>query len=171
MSQLDLANIVDVSTRHLSFVETSRPKPSREMVLRLAEHLDVPLRDRNQLLLAAGYAPVYTDGLAALAADAGDPGRGTPAAEGARAVSGDGGGPLVEPGRGEVVVQLRLAYGEHELTFLSTVTMFGTPLDITVSELVIESFFPADEQTADVLHGVTASRMSGGPTPPGSGSA
>ena len=57
MSQLDLANIVDVSTRHLSFVETSRAKPSREMVLRLAEHLDVPLRDRNQLLLAAGYAP------------------------------------------------------------------------------------------------------------------
>ncbi len=61
MSQLDLANIVDVSTRHLSFVETSRAKPSREMVLRLAEHLDVPLRDRNQLLLAAGYAPVYTE--------------------------------------------------------------------------------------------------------------
>src|SRR5436190_2024392 len=49
----------DVSTRHLSFVETGRSKPSRELVLHLAEHLDVPLRDRNALLLAAGYAPGY----------------------------------------------------------------------------------------------------------------
>ncbi|MDT7727006.1 MAG: hypothetical protein QOI21_3582, partial [Actinomycetota bacterium] len=61
LSQLDLANQVEVSTRHVSFVETGRSKPSREMVLRLAEHLDVPLRDRNQLLLAGGYAPIYTE--------------------------------------------------------------------------------------------------------------
>ena len=61
LSQLDLANQVEVSTRHVSFVETGRSKPSREMVLRLAEHLDVPLRDRNQLLLAAGYAPIYSE--------------------------------------------------------------------------------------------------------------
>ena len=60
MSQLDLSVEADVSTRHLSFVETGRSKPSRELVLHLAEHLDVPLRDRNALLLAAGYAPATT---------------------------------------------------------------------------------------------------------------
>ncbi|MDB5092744.1 MAG: transcriptional regulator, partial [Candidatus Eremiobacteraeota bacterium] len=56
LSQLELAGQADISTRHLSFVETSRSMPSREMVLRLAEQLDLPLRDRNALLLAAGYA-------------------------------------------------------------------------------------------------------------------
>jgi transcriptional regulator with XRE-family HTH domain len=59
LSQLDLAVQADVSTRHLSFVETGRSKPSRELVLHLAEHLEVPLRQRNALLLAAGYAPAY----------------------------------------------------------------------------------------------------------------
>src|SRR5919206_835510 len=59
MSQLDLALLAGVSTRHLSFVETGRARPSAEMVVQLAEHLDVPLRDRNALLLAAGYAPAY----------------------------------------------------------------------------------------------------------------
>src|SRR6478752_3303245 len=59
VSQLDLASSAGVSPRHLSFVETGRSKPSRELVLHLAEHLDVPLRDRNALLLAAGYAPGY----------------------------------------------------------------------------------------------------------------
>jgi transcriptional regulator with XRE-family HTH domain len=58
-SQLDLALDAGVSARHLSFVETGRSRPSREMVLLLADQLDVPLRDRNHLLLAAGYAPVY----------------------------------------------------------------------------------------------------------------
>jgi transcriptional regulator with XRE-family HTH domain len=57
MSQLDLAGEADVSTRHLSFVETGRSVPSREMVLRLAERLNIPLRERNALLVAAGYAP------------------------------------------------------------------------------------------------------------------
>jgi transcriptional regulator with XRE-family HTH domain len=61
MSQLDLACEADVSTRHLSYVETGRSAPSREMVLRLAERLDVPLRERNALLTAAGYAPLYRD--------------------------------------------------------------------------------------------------------------
>jgi transcriptional regulator with XRE-family HTH domain len=61
MSQLDLSNEAAVSARHLSFVETGRSKPSRELVLHLAEHLDVPLRERNTLLLAAGYAPVYRE--------------------------------------------------------------------------------------------------------------
>ncbi len=59
LSQLDLANLSGVTTRHLSFVETGRSRPSREMVLHLAEHLDVPLRGRNDLLLAAGFAPAY----------------------------------------------------------------------------------------------------------------
>src|SRR3954470_23354526 len=59
LSQLDLALEAGVSARHLSFVETGRSRPSAEMVLLLAEQLDVPLRDRNQLLLAAGFAPAY----------------------------------------------------------------------------------------------------------------
>ena len=64
LSQLDLSNEAAVSARHLSFVETGRSKPSRELVLHLAEHLDVPLRERNSLLMAAGYAPVYRRALA-----------------------------------------------------------------------------------------------------------
>jgi transcriptional regulator with XRE-family HTH domain len=60
LSQLELALDVDISTRHLSCIETGRAQPSREMVLRLAEGLQVPLRERNGLLLAAGYAPVYS---------------------------------------------------------------------------------------------------------------
>ena len=61
LSQLDLALEAGVSARHLSFVETGRSKPSREMVLHLAEQLDVPLRDRNHMLLAAGFAPAYEE--------------------------------------------------------------------------------------------------------------
>src|SRR2546423_13724761 len=61
LSQLDVSSRAAISTRHLSFVETGRAKPSREMVLHLAEELDVPLRERNRLLLAAGYAPVYRE--------------------------------------------------------------------------------------------------------------
>ena len=59
ISQLHLALDADISTRHLSCVETGRAQPSREMVLRLAEALQIPLRERNALLLAAGYAPLY----------------------------------------------------------------------------------------------------------------
>src|SRR6478736_5476639 len=58
-SQLDLSTEVGVSTRHLSFVETGRSRPSPELVLAVAEHLEVPLRDRNTMLLAAGYAPRF----------------------------------------------------------------------------------------------------------------
>src|SRR6266542_7131360 len=61
LSQLDLACEAEISTRHLSFLETGRSLPSREMVLRLAERLDIPLRERNALLVAAGYAPMYRD--------------------------------------------------------------------------------------------------------------
>ncbi|MFH9424860.1 helix-turn-helix domain-containing protein [Streptomyces sp. NPDC017529] len=61
LSQLELALRADTSSRHLSCVETGRARPSQEMVLRLAHHLDVPLRERNSLLMAAGYAPVYRE--------------------------------------------------------------------------------------------------------------
>src|SRR5262245_66610241 len=59
LSQLDLALEAEISAKHLSFLETGRAQPSREMVLHLAERLDVPLRERNVLLLSAGYAPVF----------------------------------------------------------------------------------------------------------------
>src|SRR5258706_10944636 len=61
LSQLELSLNAAVSSRHLSFVETGRARPSREMLLHLAEHLEVPLRERNGLLLAAGYAPLYRE--------------------------------------------------------------------------------------------------------------
>src|ERR1044072_4681901 len=61
LSQLDLSLDAGISTRHLSFVEPGRSAPSRDMVLRLAEHLDVPLRERNQLLVSAGFAPLYRE--------------------------------------------------------------------------------------------------------------
>ena len=61
LSQLDLATEAGISTRHLSFIETGRAEPSREMVVLLGGVLDVPLRDRNQLLVAAGYAPIYRE--------------------------------------------------------------------------------------------------------------
>src|SRR5690348_13899769 len=61
LSQLDLASDAGISTRHLSFVETGRAQPSRDMVLHLAEELDVPVRERNVLLVAAGYAPVFPE--------------------------------------------------------------------------------------------------------------
>src|SRR5678815_5186979 len=59
MSQLDLALEAEISTRHLTFLETGRAQPSRDMVMHLAEQLDVPLRDRNVILVAAGFAPVF----------------------------------------------------------------------------------------------------------------
>src|SRR6478672_7546503 len=61
LSQLDLASEAEISQKHLSFIESGRSAPSREMVLRLAEHLEVPLRERNTLLVAAGFAPTFRD--------------------------------------------------------------------------------------------------------------
>ena len=61
MSQLDLACEAEVSSRHLSFVETGRSQPSRDMILRLAERLEVPMRERNVLLVAGGFAPVFPE--------------------------------------------------------------------------------------------------------------
>ena len=61
LSQLDLALAAEVSARHLSFVETGRAQPSRDMILRLAERLEVPMRERNVLLVAGGFAPVFPE--------------------------------------------------------------------------------------------------------------
>jgi transcriptional regulator with XRE-family HTH domain len=237
ISQLDLAIQADISTRHLSFVETGRSSPSRDMVLHLADNLEVPLRERNHLLLAAGYAPVYGESaldspqmaavrqavrlvlkahepfpavvvdrkwnmvdanatIALLTAGAA-PHLLEPPVNVLRlslhpqgvaprivnlgewrghllsrlrreiAVTADaelselydelrdypaGDAPDVEiPGPGEVVVPLRIRTDAGELSFFGTVATFGTPMDVTVAELSIESFFPADPQTAEVL--------------------
>ena len=237
ISQLDLAIQADISTRHLSFVETGRSAPSRDMVLHLADNLEVPLRERNHLLLAAGYAPVYGESsldspqmaavrqavrlvlkahepfpalvvdrkwnmvdanatIALLTAGAA-PHLLEPPVNVLRlslhpqgvaprivnlgewrghllsrlrreiAVTADaelgelydelrdypaGKAPDVEsPGPGEVIVPLRIRTDAGELRFFGTVATFGTPMDVTVAELSIESFFPADPQTADAL--------------------
>jgi transcriptional regulator with XRE-family HTH domain len=238
LSQLDLAIEADVSARHLSFVETGRSKPSRELLLHLAEHLDVPLRERNQWLLAAGFAPLYPE--SSLDTDRMEPVRAAldkiltghepfpavivdrrwdlvAANRPALAVLGDGVAPhLLEPPANAMRVSLHpdgLArhtvnfeeYSAHlmtrlhrqlilsgddglaalydelrrypgvaasstaadtasllfvpfvlrvpdgELSFFSTLATFGTALDITVSELAIESFFPADKATESAL--------------------
>jgi transcriptional regulator with XRE-family HTH domain len=234
LSQLELALQAEVSTRHLSFVETGRAAPSRGMVLQLAEALDIPLRERNQLLLAAGYAPHFSeqsldapdlrtirdamqrllhaqlpnpalvldrywnivDANAAVSLFVGD----LPASLKAPplnvmratlhpaglarnivnrqewrahllgrlqrqiAQSGDAelerlyaevrsydGARHDETESHDVIVPLRYRFHEHELAFFSTVATFGAPLDITVAELAIELFFPADEATATFL--------------------
>lgn len=237
LTQLDLALQAEVSTRHLSFVETGRALPSREMILHLADQLDVPLRERNQLLLAAGYAPVYAQRIfdapelgavrtavrRILSAHEPNPAvvvdrhwnvvdansglslftehvaleflappvnvmrlslhpRGaaphivnlnqwrshllgrlrreiaqTADAELAqlyvevREYQPDGLDEVEIPGPDEVVVPLRFRAGDQEFVFFSTVAAFGTPLDITIAELAIELFFPADAATADAL--------------------
>jgi transcriptional regulator with XRE-family HTH domain len=237
MSQLDLALGAGVSARHVSFIETGRSRPSAEMVVQLAEHLDVPLRDRNGLLLAAGYAPAYgqrgldepemgpvreaierllrghepfpalvvdrhwglvaanrtvplltegaaphlleppanvlrlalhPDGLAGRTVNLGEwrghlldrLGRqavasGDPALfalhEELAAYPGGGGGHALDLEAGEIAVPFRIRVGDDELAFISTATTFGTAVDVTVSELSIESFFPADDATAGFL--------------------
>jgi len=235
LSQLDLALEAGVSARHLSFVETGRSKPSRQMVLHLAEQLDVPLRDRNHLLLAAGYAPAYgehpldapemapvrealdgvlaghmpfpaivvdrwwtlvaaNEGLALLTRDVA-PGLLEPPANALRvALHPDGMAPRIvnlgqyrahvldrlrreaamtadaqlaalheelrayparpappAPGHPEIAVPMRLRSDAGELVFFSTVATFGTAVDITLAELSIEAFFPADAETAAAL--------------------
>ena len=245
MSQLELSLEAEVSTRHLSFVETGRAQPSRELIVRLAAHLDVPLRERNELLLAAGYAPLYPhgdlddelmqsvraavrqvlaghepypaivvdrrwelldanasvglllegvdpaqleppvnvlrlamhpDGVAPRIANFGewrahllvrlrrqvaathDPQLSSLLAE-LRGYPCDQPEPAVEmPGPGEIVVPLRLRNGDAELRFMSIVSTFGTPLDITLQELSIEAFFPADAATAAALRAATPPR-------------
>ncbi len=247
LSQLALALDAEVSTRHLSFLETGKARPSREMVLRLTERLDVPLRERNTMLLAAGFAPAYPerglddpalgvaraaidrvlaghepfpalaidrywtlvaanrvvpalltgvapdllqppinvlrlslhpDGLAPQIANlpewrvhllarlahqidvTADPRlaellaelRGYPGGEETRPADT----PLQDSGLGGVAVPMRLETSRGALSFLSTTMVFGTPVDVTLSELAIESFFPADAPTAEALRRLMA---------------
>jgi transcriptional regulator with XRE-family HTH domain len=242
MSQLDLALDAEISARHLSFLETGRASPSREMVLRLAEHLAIPLRERNVLLVAAGYAPVFTERALsdpalsaaraavdlvlkghepypALAVDrhwimraangavapllAGvDPGLLEPPVNVLKlSLHPQGLAPMIENAAewrahllarlrqgieatgdpvlvtllndlralpapagqsqgedyGGVVVPLRLRTPHGTLALFSTTTVFGTPVDITLQELAIEAFYPADAETADRLRGLVPS--------------
>jgi len=241
LSQLDLALEAEISTKHLSFLETGRAQPSRDMVLKLAEQLDVPLRERNVLLVSAGYAPVFPqralddpalqaarkavdlvlkghEPYPALAVDrhwtlvshnAAIP----PLLAGAAAkllqppvnvlrlsLHPEGLAPRIEnlaewrahllarlrqqidatadgelaklmdelaayraPGGGKaaratvsqeyagMVVPLRFRSDAGTLSLFSTTTIFGTPVDVTLAELAIESFFPADAATAALL--------------------
>jgi len=235
LSQLDLAIEANVSSRHLSFVETGRARPTSEMILRLAEHLDIPLRERNTLLLAGGFAPAYPehgldepeltavrqalarvlkghepypaavvnrhwelvdantaialftenaaphlleppvnalrlslhpDGMAPRIANlpewrahllarlhrqaqaTGDPKLAELHAE----LAAYPGGEAHSPPATDVVVPLRYkSPAETELSFISITAVLGTPMDVTVEELAIESFYPADEQTAAAL--------------------
>ena len=243
LSQLDLALDAEISQRHLSFVESGRAAPSREMVLRLAATLDVPLRERNALLLAAGYAPVYperpldapdmaaargaverilrahmpfpamavdrhwnivaaNDAVAPLLADVEDPSLLAPPINGVRLSlhpcglaprianlprwrahilerlrrqvdasgdrtlaalleevrsSGGAGAAAGEPGGVEaddgIAVPLELDTLRGRLSLLGTTMVFGTPVEVTLSELMVEAFYPADAATAALLAG------------------
>lgn len=240
LSQLDLACEADISARHLSFLETGRSLPSREMVLHLAEQLAIPLRERNALLVAAGYAPIFPERLLedptlqaarkvidlvlaghepfpAIAVDrhwsliasnravplflAGvdssllappvnvlrlslHPGGLAPRIvnlaewrshllarlrrqieasadpvladlfdelSGYRVASGGKYNAPTDTDYAGVAVPLQYATEDGILSFISTTTVFGTPVDITLSELALESFFPADAATSDLL--------------------
>jgi transcriptional regulator with XRE-family HTH domain len=241
MSQLDLACEAEVSTRHLSFLETGRSLPSRDMILNLAERLEIPLRERNVLLTAAGYAPVFPErplddpalramrkaidvvlkghepypalavdrrwtmvarneavppllagvdaallrppvnvlrlslhpaGLAPrivnlpqwrahllarlrrqieITADAGLTELLRELAAYPLPAHRRAGTPAADDAYAGVVVPLRLDTERGPLSFFSTTTVFGTPVDITLSELALETFFPADAATAEAL--------------------
>ncbi|ABP56854.1 helix-turn-helix domain protein [Salinispora tropica CNB-440] len=236
LSQLELSIRADISTRHLSFLETGRSSPSREMVLQLADRLDLALRERNRLLLAAGFAPVYSENALdappmtvirsairqvldghepypavvvdrswnlvaaneslSVLTDLVAPRLLVPPANVLRAslhpnglaphivnlgewrshllhrlsrqveFSGDpdladleeelrgypGGETHASgPTANDIVVPVRLRRGGRVLNLFTTLATFGTPLDVTLSELSIESFYPADEETAREL--------------------
>jgi transcriptional regulator with XRE-family HTH domain len=231
LSQLELSIQADISTRHLSFVETGRAKPTPEMILRLTEQLDVPLRERNALLLAGGYAPAYpehgldepeldrvrvalrqvlaghspypalvlnrwwemvdanpavdvlvagcaphlleppvnvirlslhSDGMAGRIQNL-DEWRAHLLSQLERRARSTGDQRLRDlyneviayPGRSgappsatDVLVPLRLRHESGELAFFSLTASVNTATDVTIEELTIESFFPADDNTA-----------------------
>ena len=240
LSQLELADEADISTRHVSFMETGRTNPSRDMVLRLCERLAIPLRERNTLLVAAGYAPMYReralddpalaaarqavelvlkghepcpaialdrcwnvvaanraaqallaahvspellappvnvfrlslhpDGLASRIANlaqwrhhlferlrqqiqaTADPALLALQAELREYPAPEESPPLVMAGEMLGVVMPFCFESVHGmLSLISTTTIFGTPVDVTLQELAVESFFPADAFTAQVL--------------------
>ncbi|UIJ70712.1 helix-turn-helix domain-containing protein [Aurantimonas sp. HBX-1] len=236
LSQMQLAGEADVSTRHLSFVESGRAAPSRDMLMRLAEPLALPLRERNRLLLAGGYAPLYPERrldapdmtaaraaveailaahepfpalavdrhwtlvaankavaefLAGVAAHLLEP----PVNVLRLSLSPDGLAPAIvnlaewrrhllerlrhdaassgdrtlidlhdelralpapassrpPPRAAGIAVPLVLRRGDATLSFLSTTTVFGTATDVTLAELTLEAFLPADQATRDTL--------------------
>lgn len=238
MSQLDLAGESNISTRHLSFLETGRAQPSREMLLRLAEQLDIPLRERNGLLVAAGYAPIFQErplenpdlkaarraidlllaghepypalaidrhwtlvasnrtvrlllsgiepsllqppinvlrlslhplGLAPRIANlaqwrshlftrlrrqiemSADPALAQLLQELQNYPVPAHASPPAPWELGGIVIPFQLSTPHGILSFISTTTVFGTPMDITLSELALETFFPADAATAKAL--------------------
>ncbi len=102
LSQLDLAIQADISTRHLSFVETGRAQPTAPMILRLSEQLDVPLRERNRLLLAGGYAPTYAERGLGRAGTRSRAGGAAAGADIAGAVPGARHRPMLEPDRSQL---------------------------------------------------------------------
>ncbi len=239
LSQLDLAIQTDISTRHLSFVETGRSRPTPEMIVRLSEQLEVPLRERNVLLLAGGYAPAYQQHdlsepelenirvalrqvlaghepcpavvvnrwwemvdansavgvfLEGCAPDLLEPPVNVlrlalhPAGMAARIVNlgewrahlllqlhrraevmGDArlgelhdelegypGGTSGLPSPTDVVLPMRFRHRDRDLSFISITATVGTATDVTVEELAIESFYPADRATADALRALVA---------------
>ena len=145
LTQLDLACEADISARHVSFLETGRSMPSREMILRLAERLDIPLRERNPLRhqIDATADPVLAELHAELQSY---PLEGTASPDDY----------LDEYGGVLVPFKLRTAFGV--LSFFGTTTVFGTPFDITLAELTIESFFPAEPATAELLAAAARSK-------------
>ncbi|WP_422749796.1 helix-turn-helix domain-containing protein [Micromonospora sp. WMMD1219] len=232
LSQLDLAIAADVSARHVSLVETGKSKPSSDMILRLADQLHVPLRDRNRLLLAGGFAPRYAEspldhnalsavhdavrrvlrahepypavvfdrrwnivttnravdpffaqvapdllrppvnlvrlgldprGLARMVvnladvravfrarisrqlATAPDPELTALYEELLAPEPQNTSSQRIEP---DVVIPMILRVGGRELRLFSTITTFGTPMDITIDEIAIESYYPADAESA-----------------------
>lgn len=237
LSQMDLALDTEISSRHLSFLETGRAQPSREMVLRLAEQLRAPLRERNRMLIAAGYAPVYSDrafddpeiavirrtidmilrghmpnpvlafdaGWNILSANAGialllgeiDPTAACLQGNIARlalhpqglapriinlaefrvhilyrlqsqlAATGDArleallaeirtypDAPASDArpdDHGQIAIPMRLIHDGGVLSFITTTTVFGSAHDVLVSELTLETFYPADEATERFL--------------------
>jgi transcriptional regulator with XRE-family HTH domain len=247
LSQMDLAVEAEISTRHLSFLETGRSLPSRDMILHLSEHLQVPLRERNILLHAAGFAPTFSEGsldqpdlaaarrtidtllhahepFPALAIDRhwhllSANSAVAPLLHGAApwlleppvnvirlSLHPEGIAPYIvnyvewrrhlrerlarqldltadpviaeliaeigtypipdgarnQPGTNSslnsaiaIPLQLRPPGSEAVLSFISTTTVFGTPVDITLSELAIETFFPADDPTTRMLRAET----------------
>ena len=157
LSQLDLALAAGVSQRHLSWLETGRSQPSREMVIRLSEAMEVPLRERNFLLQSAGYSAVYTE------RQLDDPDMQVLRSE--SIASGDAhlqerfdryialAGPVEErdwTGEGLTpILPLELKIGDLELSLVSIFTTIGTPQDVTTDELRVEAFFPADSATEE----------------------
>lgn len=239
LSQETLAGLAGISSRHLSFVETGRSVPSRAMLLRLTDRLDVPLRERNRMFTAAGYAPIYgerpwederldsarrtielllrghepfpalavdrhwnmqaanravapflrgvashlleppinvlrlslhPEGVAQRVLNLGQwrahvlhrlqrqvESTGDPVLEALLRELESYPGPeqTEQPAADAIAVPMRLRSEFGELTFLSTTTVFGNPVEVTLSELAIESFFPADPRTAKVMRTIS----------------